>query len=285
MVLPVHNGARYLDAAIASVRAQSFPDFELICVDDCSSDDSPAILARHAGEDERVRVVRNAQNKGLPASLNRGFAEARAALHSWTSDDNELGERMLDILHARLSAHRDCDVVYAGYDVIDEHGAYRRTVMPSPPGELLYRNGVGAAFLYRAEVGNALGGYDEGLFGVEDYDFWLRAARRFRLCPVEQTLYRYRRHPRSLTDRREREIAALLRRILLREIDLEPDRSRRAKALVNLMALDDKSVRLDLIGKALATDPAVLVRGAPLIGDWAKRYAARRVRGLRSRAA
>ena len=78
MVMPVHNGARWLADAIDSVLAQDFTDFELILVDDASRDASPTIMADAAQRDPRVRSLRLDTNVGLPAALNHGFAAARS---------------------------------------------------------------------------------------------------------------------------------------------------------------------------------------------------------------
>ena len=122
MVMPVHNGARWLAEAIASVLAQDFVDFELILVDDASRDESPAIMSDAAERDPRVRLLRLDTNVGLPAALNHGFAAARGELHSWTSDDNLLRPEMLGRLVATLDAHGDADVVHADFMLIDEAG-------------------------------------------------------------------------------------------------------------------------------------------------------------------
>ena len=119
VVLPVHNGAAFLDAAITSILAQTFRDFELICVDDGSTDDTPAILRRHALADRRVRIITNSPNKGLPGALNTGFAAARGTLHTWTSDDNIARPDMLARLVAALDAAPDASIAYADFSVID----------------------------------------------------------------------------------------------------------------------------------------------------------------------
>jgi glycosyltransferase involved in cell wall biosynthesis len=72
MIMPVYNGADYLAAALDSVLAQSFVDFELICLDDGSKDATPAILAEYAARDTRILHIRNTTNVGLPATLNKG---------------------------------------------------------------------------------------------------------------------------------------------------------------------------------------------------------------------
>src|SRR3546814_15966767 len=88
MVMPVHNGARWLADAIESVLAQDFGAFELILVDDASRDGSPAIMADAAARDPRVRLLRPDANVGLPAATNPGFAAAPGALQRWTPAAN-----------------------------------------------------------------------------------------------------------------------------------------------------------------------------------------------------
>lgn len=260
VVLPVHNGAAFLDVAISSILGQTFRDFELICVDDGSTDDTPAILRRHALADRRVRIITNSPNKGLPGALNTGFAAARGALHTWTSDDNIARPDMLARLVAALDAAPDASIAYADFSVIDAEGRVTGFQKMGPASDILLGNRIGAAFLYKAEVTRALGGYDEALFGVEDYDFWLRAARRFNFVKLDEDLYLYRRHEASLTDRRALRIHRLGSQILRRELALEPDRKRRARALVEQGLASRIDARLDMLALGLLLSPG-LARG------------------------
>jgi len=255
VVLPVHNGEAYLDAAIASILGQTYRDFELICVDDGSTDATPAILRRHAQRDSRVRIVTNRPNKGLPSALNAGFAAARGKLHTWTSDDNIARPHMLARLVAALEANPAAAIAHADYSVIDAGGRTIGYQKVGPASELLFGNRIGAAFLYRAEVTRALMGYDETLFGVEDYDFWLRAARRFRFVALGEDLYLYRRHGASLTDRRAQRIHRLASQILRRELALVTDRRLRARALVEHGPASRVDARLDMLGLGLVLSP------------------------------
>src|SRR6516162_6752271 len=88
IVLPTFNGARYLREAIESCLHQSYPNWELILVDDASTDETPSIIADYLARDRRVTSLRNPVNRKLPGSLNAGFAQARGELLTWTSDDN-----------------------------------------------------------------------------------------------------------------------------------------------------------------------------------------------------
>jgi len=100
IVLPTHNGVRYLRQSVESCLSQTHRELELIVVDDGSTDGTPEMIASF--DDPRIVRVRNAPNLGLPASLNVGFTRARGDYLTWTSDDNwyELNalERMLDFL-------------------------------------------------------------------------------------------------------------------------------------------------------------------------------------------
>lgn len=277
MVMPVHNGARWLADAIDSILAQDFGDFELILVDDASHDASPAIMAAAAVRDSRVRLVSLKQNVGLPSALNHGFAEARGALHSWTSDDNLLRPAMLGRLVAVLDADPGADIVHADFTLIDEAGTELGRSRVGPIERLLYGNNIGACFLYRARVTEALDGYDTGLFGVEDYDFWLRAAQRFRFAELHEDLYLYRKHGGSLTSQRAERIQALTAAIVERAMpDTLPARSR-SEILLGLALKSHLRWRLDLVGRAFRADPAHVAARLPQIARWSLAVARNRI--------
>lgn len=279
MVMPVYNGARYLDSALQSVLAQTFADFELICVDDGSQDETAAILARHAAADARVRHLTNPRNIGLPATLNRGFGEARGAYHSWTSHDNLLRPEMLAVLVGELDRDTGADVVYGAYTVIDADGLALRRVDPRPADLRWFGNVVGAAFLYRAAVTQALGGYDEALFGAEDYDYWLRAARQFTLRPVMQDLYLYRRHDGSLTDQRMAAIKDMVAGVVQRELALVGDPRLTARALLKLVLDDSQRLRGELLVKAASADAGITLAALPALAKHGARIVWNRLRG------
>lgn len=284
IVMPIYNGQTYLKSAINSVLRQSFTDFELICVDDGSSDRSPRILAQMAKRDSRIRIVTQA-NAGLPAALNRGFAEAVGHLHSWTSDDNMLRPHMLETLVQAMDDRPDSDIVYAGYTVIDAKGRFIRYQPPSNPEDRLFTNPVGAAFLYRREVTTALGGYDETLSGAEDYDFWLRAARQFNMTPVNQDLYLYRRHAASMTDTRMKRIKSLVARLILRETQLIGEPELRARALMVQVRADTLTFRCHLLQEAWKAHRLTVVRQLPQLAYHIARTVRHRMRHAQKLAA
>ena len=113
IVLPTYNGAsKDLRKSIDSCLAQSFRNFELIIVDDCSSDRTPELIQSYT--DPRIKYIRNEQNSRLPKSLNIGFKASRGRYLTWTSDDNfylpETIEKLLAVLKSKQA-----DFVYADY--------------------------------------------------------------------------------------------------------------------------------------------------------------------------
>jgi glycosyltransferase involved in cell wall biosynthesis len=216
IVLPTHNGSRYLDQAVDSVVRQTCADWELIIVDDASADDTPRMVADWASRDARIRAVCLKQNRKLPGALNEGFRVARGRYFTWTSDDNRYHERALERMLEALEADPGVAIVYARQARIDEQGAPAGERAFLPPEELACASCVGACFLYRREVHEKLGGYDEGLFCAEDYDFWLRASNHFRFAAIDETLYSYRIHRGSLTATRRQTVAVAVLRALRR---------------------------------------------------------------------
>jgi glycosyltransferase involved in cell wall biosynthesis len=127
IVLPTFNGSRYLADSIGSCLAQTYQHWELIVVDDCSSDDTPAIIDRYVAVDPRIRALRHLTNRKLPAALNTGFSKARGDYFTWTSDDNVYLPNALSEMLGVLEKRRDVDVVYADVTYIDETGAAIRS--------------------------------------------------------------------------------------------------------------------------------------------------------------
>ena len=216
VVLPTHNGHSFIDQSIESVVKQTWQDWELIIVDDASTDDTPAVIDRWAARDPRITAVHLPKNRMLPGALNEGFARARGAFHTWTSDDNwyhpQALARMLDVLEKKA----DVAIVHADRVDVDEFGSPIEVCPAGPAEQLHVMNNIGACFLYRCEVTAALNGYDEDLFGAEDYDFWLRAAIRFRYHRLPEVLYFYRLQGNSLSARKYHLIARNVERAVRR---------------------------------------------------------------------
>ncbi len=199
IVLPSFNGSEYIRITIESLLNQTYQNLEIIIVNDCSTDNTLQIIDEYAIKDSRIRVINNDVNCKLPQSLNIGFKNAKGRYFTWTSDDNILAPNAIEALTFELENDNSIDIVYSSYHFIDEAGNKLDT-FGSVPEELIFKCAPGACFLYRSEVDRILGGYDETKFRMEDFDFWLRAATKFRYkYIVNDDLYFYRKHSNSLT--------------------------------------------------------------------------------------
>jgi glycosyltransferase involved in cell wall biosynthesis len=199
IVLPTYNGARYLPEAIRTCLDQTYRNIELVVVDDASTDGTPEVLASVG--DPRLRVIRHEVNRKLPGALNTGFAAARGDYLTWTSDDNRYMPVAVERMLTYLQARPDTAFVCAGYVFINPDGsrADRPPRAPGPIWLLPVRNVIGACFLYRREVAEKIGPYNESCFLAEDYEYWLRVQRRFRIGVIPEPLYEYRQHETSLS--------------------------------------------------------------------------------------
>ena len=207
IVLPVYNGSRYLSESIQSCVNQTYENWELIIVDDASTDDTPEIISSWLERDSRIKAIRNVNNLKLPGSLNAGFALASGDYFTWTSDDNRYLPEALSVMEKYLNQNIAVDVVYSSVWIIDENGKRLREAYAEKENNLLKRNCVGGSFLYRKEIDGSLKGYDKELFLLEDYDFWLRAyAAEFSFSALNDLLYEYREHGGSLTAQKQKQI-------------------------------------------------------------------------------
>ena len=119
IVMPVWNGADYLEAAVFSVLQQTISDFELIIVDDASTDASFQIISRLEETDSRIKSISNPTNRKLPETLNIGFEIAKGDWFTWVSHDNLLEVDFLEILLSNAYDFR-AEFIYSDYKVINK---------------------------------------------------------------------------------------------------------------------------------------------------------------------
>ncbi len=205
VVLPVYNAARYLESALASVQAQTFRDFEIIAVDDGSTDHSKAILDRIASTDTRLRVI-SRPNTGIVGALNDALAAARGEFVArMDADDHSLPTRFEKQI-AFLRANPKCVCVGSAFLYIDAAGRFiKECSRPTEPAaierELLSGNGgiiIHPAALFRRAAIEHVGRYRELAQWVEDLDLYLRLAQRGTLANLPDVLFHYRFHEQSV---------------------------------------------------------------------------------------
>ena len=240
VLMPVYQAEQYLEEAVESILAQSFDDFELLALDDGSTDESPRILAALAARDDRIRV-RVAPHAGLVRRLNEGLAEARGTcIARMDADDISYPERFERQI-AYLEAHPECVAVGTAVDEIDPDGRPIRPLDIRPNHEeiesrLLQGDGgalIHASALYRTDALRGVGGYRNGLDGAEDTDLHLRLAENGRFANIPERLYLYRRNLESVTFAKTREVnlsTEIVIRDALRRRGIDPESAQKLRS-------------------------------------------------------
>jgi GT2 family glycosyltransferase len=206
VIMPAYNAERWLEEAVESVLRQTEPNFELLAIDDGSTDRTPAILAQAASRDQRVRVSRR-PHLGLCAALNLGLSQARAPLIARLDCDDMAHHERLSRQAGFLDRHPDVGVLGSWAREIDEAGLLLGERRPSPDpdaidAQLLRGNPmIHSAIMARTELLQRAGGYRPAFEAAEDYDLWLRLAEQTRLANLPETLIDYRVHPHAVTGR------------------------------------------------------------------------------------
>jgi glycosyltransferase involved in cell wall biosynthesis len=193
VVMPVRDGERFLEEALSSTLTQTLTDFELIVVDDGSTDRTPSILAEWVARDSRIRVLRQ-EPRGLTVALNAGCAAAGAPLIARMDADDVMLPDRLKRQVTYLDAHPQLALLGGGIVLVDEDGRE----IDREPGRLhldfLARNELThATVAMRADAFQALGGYR--LDQSEDYDLWLRFDEHYGVEALPDFAIRYRLHP------------------------------------------------------------------------------------------
>ena len=199
VLMPVYNAAPYLGLAIESILRQTYVNFELLVIDDGSTDTSQEIILSYV--DPRIRLLANGENQGLTRTLNIGLEAARAELIARQDADDISLPRRLEKQVAFMDAHPEVALLGSQALQIDHQGRYRGTIDHSIETaglrwELLFDNAfVHSAVVYRRKVvWKELGGYSEAFPFVEDYELWSRVASSHPVANLPDRLVAYRVH-------------------------------------------------------------------------------------------
>src|SRR5215212_2619463 len=201
VVIPCYNQAHFLGEAIESVLAQNHLRFEIVVVDDGSTDDTAEVAARYP----RVRCVRQ-DNQGLSAARNTGLRHSEGEYVVFLDSDDRLLPEALETGLEHLETRPECTFVHGHFRSITVDGLPllerpQAIIGEDPYGKLLYRNYISmhATVMYRRTVFEAVGDFDTSLGACEDYDHYLRVARRFPVCSHEKVVAEYRLHDANMT--------------------------------------------------------------------------------------
>ena len=200
VVMPVHNARPFLDESIRSILEQTLRDFEFVILDDASTDGSVELLREWSGRDGRIRLHESTERLGLSGSSNAVVAKSRAPIVArMDADDIAHPDRLRRQWQA---LQRRPDVVVIGSLCIGIDAAGRK-VRPRDRWRLV-RHSVYLPFphgsaMFRRDVFDEVGGYDEAAAGGEDQNLFSRMAARGRVLTLPDALYSYRYHSSNAT--------------------------------------------------------------------------------------
>ncbi len=206
VLLPVYNGAAFVRAAVDSILAQTYRDFELLVIDDGSSDATPEVLGAVA--DPRLRIIRNSSNFGLTRTLNLGLRAARGELVARQDADDLSAPARLERLVAAFDANPKAVLIGTQARFFDAHGRifdaelWRKCTTPRAiEWQLLFENAfVHTSVMFRRSIVlDALGGYDETFRTNQDFELWSRIARSHEVRNVDEQLVDLRQRAGSVS--------------------------------------------------------------------------------------
>lgn len=203
VLMSAYNAATHIQSAINSVLNQTFTDWELLVIDDGSTDQTSTILQTF--HDPRLRLLKNNLNIGLTKSLNLALRQARGEyVARLDADDLSLPERFSQQVHF-LDRHPEIVLVGTLAKLIDSEGSlfdYQKT--PTDPDiikfSLLFGNPIThSSIMFSRKIVLDLGGYNEQFRYAQDFDLYSRLVQKHRIAILPELLVKYRRHSQSIT--------------------------------------------------------------------------------------
>jgi glycosyltransferase involved in cell wall biosynthesis len=244
ILLPTYNRANYLVETISSVFTQAVDDFELIVVDDGSTDETRELVGSIS--DPRVRYLYQ-QNHGVSAALNTAWRAAQGEYVAMIGSDDVWSPNQLETLLPLIESSPSLGLVYARAQAMSINGHPQPQILGSdmkfpndPLASLLYGDCIcGLACLIRRRCVEQVGGFDESLVANEDWDMWIRMAEITQFAFHNEILARYRMHPTSLTGKRSRHY----RRVILDRVRLIQDYYARPNLAPSARAVQSLALR------------------------------------------
>lgn len=204
-----HNYGKYLQDAINSVLRQSMDNWELLLINDNSSDNTDEVMAVYSG-DERVRIFKT-EEIGLPAAANLALKNANGKYLVRLDADDYFDDNFLLVLSYHLDINPDVALVFPDYFLIDEfNGLIRHDRRSSiyQNNHMLDMPANGACTMIRKSVLKKVGGYREDLGAQDGFDIWTKIVNEHKCRNINLPLFYYRKHGKNLTDNSQRILSA-----------------------------------------------------------------------------
>ncbi len=204
IVIPCYNQAHYLSDALYGILGQTFTDWEAIIVNDGSSDDTVEVASQFT--DPRIRYIYQ-ENRGLGGARNTGIRAAQGKMIALLDSDDLWEPKYLEEMLDRLNHYPEAAAVYCGFQYINSQGQpvgkpSVKTVHPEVFHQTFIYEGnwlVPSAVVFRKQLADEVGLFDESLLGVEDTDLWFRLSECHVFVGLPEILVRYRLHDTNMS--------------------------------------------------------------------------------------
>lgn len=198
VIIPTYNRSELLKKAVESLENQSHQNFEIIIIDDCSTDDTAEVV--RGMNDERIIYLKHSINKGGSEARNTGIKKATGNFIGFLDSDDQWLPDKLEKQLKQFEGRPDVGVVYTGVQVVDEHNLPTRKIVPEYRGEILPKlfesNCIDttSSVLVKREVLDQVKGFDAGLPSCQDWDLYIRLAQVTKFDFVKESLVLFYHH-------------------------------------------------------------------------------------------
>lgn len=206
VIMPAYNAEQYIGSAVRSVLEQTYSNFELVIIEDCSTDSTLQKIEEI--RDTRIKLYRNEQNCGIAASTNKGLDICKGKYVALLDDDDVAMPERLKIQIDYLEAHKDIDILGGKSIVIDGGGNiidYGITTLNNPnyiKATLLFKNidfCNSTAMIRKDFIARNGLRYENNCYGMQDFKFYIESSKVGKLTSINQFLLKYRKHEQNET--------------------------------------------------------------------------------------
>jgi glycosyltransferase involved in cell wall biosynthesis len=205
VIIPTYNRAHMIEDAIKSVQHQKYQDWELLVIDDASTDHTNEIVAQLIRNDNRIKYIRHKKNLGGNVARNLGVKESKGHFISFLDDDDTICPEKLSLQYEYFLKNPKNGLIYSGFEYVDAHtDEVIKIIKPRYRGKVLsdiLRNNIlgSPTPLIKRECFKIAGNFDEDLRSSQDWDLWIRIAQYFEFDYIDAPLAKVSLHGNQIS--------------------------------------------------------------------------------------
>lgn len=221
IIMPAHNTQEYISSAIESILRQTFKKFELIIINDFSTDNTLEIVKTFLKKDSRVKIISNNIKLNIAGSLNKGIATAQSNIIARMDSDDMSVPSRLELQYKLINSSNDIAAVGSDIIIIDsagnEIGLRKYPDLSAELKNCLFKYSPFAhpVVMFRKDVFEEVGGYNPKYSPTEDLDLWFRMGKNYQFRSIKEPLLKYRVYVKSSSHRKIKDLEILVFKIRL----------------------------------------------------------------------